>query len=380
VPDLVLIDQPAGPRFLVAVRSVLDAGNAFAPIDARLPAAERAAVLEVLRPTAVIADDGVQRPLTGGRPVEPGDAFVLTTSGSTGMPKAVVHTIDSMRASAVATSNALGIDPDADRWLACLPLAHIGGLSVLLRSICTGTPVTVLPGFDADRVTREAKTGGATRVSLVTKALRMVDPALFRTVLLGGASPPADRPSNCIATYGMTETGSGVVYERRALDGVELRVDGDGGIWVRGPMLLRSYRTHADDIDPKTSDGWFATGDAGGFHDDGSLFVTGRIGDVIVSGGEKIWPERADAALLAHPAVADVAVVGRPDPDWGMILVAHVVPSNTQQPPQLDDLRDFVKRTLPAWYAPKALRFHEALPRTALGKIRRAELRDSLED
>ncbi len=376
MPDLVLIDQPAGPAYLDAIKTVLDAGDAFAPVDQRLPAPERGAVIRALRPTAVIGLDGVRHPLSGGRPVDPGDAFVMTTSGTTGAPKAVVHTVRSMQASAWATTRALGIDPADDRWLACLPVAHIGGLSVLLRSLCTDTPVTVLPGFDAERVMQEARNGNATRVSLVTKALRSIDPSVFRTVLLGGAAPPADRPANCIATYGMTETGSGVVYERRALDCVELRVDQAGGIWVRGPMLLRAYRMHAEDIDPKTADGWFATGDAGGFNPDGSLFVSGRVGDVIVSGGEKIWPERVEPLLANHPLVGEVAVAGRPDRDWGSVLVAHVVPTDHVHPPSLEELREFVKRSLPPWYAPKALQLHATLPRTGSGKVRRAELGD----
>ncbi len=372
--ELVLIDQPAGPRYLDAIKSVLDSGDAFAPIDPRLPALEREAVLAVLRPTAVIGPDDVRTPLRGGRPTEAGDAFVMTTSGTTGEPKAVVHTVASMHASALATTNALEIDPSNDRWLACLPVAHIGGLSVLLRSLCTATPVTVLPGFDAERVMHEALHGGATRVSLVTKALRLIDPAAFRTVLLGGAAPPADRAANCIATYGMTETGSGVVYERRALDSVELRVDEGGAIWVRGPMLLRAYRMHAHDTDPKTADGWFLTGDAGGLNADGSLFVSGRVGEVIVSGGEKIWPERVEPVLLSHPKVAEVAIAGRADPDWGAIVVAHIVPSDMFDPPSLHELRDLVKESLPVWYAPKAMELHATLPRTGSGKVRRSEL------
>ncbi len=376
MPDLVLIDQPAGPEYLDVIKQVLDVGDAFAPIDARLPPAERQAVLRVLRPTAVVGSDGIRVALSGGRQVEPGDAFVMTTSGTTGEPKAVVHTVESMQASAFATTKELAIDPARDRWLACLPVAHIGGLSVLLRSLCTGTAVTVLPGFDADQVMHEARHGGVTRVSLVTKALRTVDPAAFRTVLLGGAAPPADRPPNCIATYGMTETGSGIVYERSALAGVELRIDESGAIWVRGPMLLRAYRMHADDIDPKTADGWFPTGDAGGFNPDGSLFVSGRVGDVIVSGGEKVWPERLDPVLLGHPKVAEAAVAGRTDPDWGAVVVAHVVPTDQADPPSLEEIRLWVKESLPAWYAPKALQLHSTLPRTGSGKVRRGELGD----
>ncbi len=374
--ELVAIEVPAGPEFVDCIRRIWDAGDAFAPIDPRLPNAERSAVLRSLRPSAIVSGDGERHPIADGRPVEPGDAFVIATSGTTGLPKGVVHTHTSMLASAHATSAALNIDPATDHWLGCLPIAHIGGLSVILRALATETKLTVHNGFDAAAVTTAATDSGVTRVSLVTRALQQIDPALFKTVLLGGAAPPADRPANCIATYGMTETGSGVVYERLPLANVELKIDDDEQIWIKGPMLLRAYRMHTEDIDPKTADGWFATGDVGGLRNDGSLFVTGRVGDVIVTGGEKVWPVRVEPLLATHPKVAEVAILGRQDEQWGHIVVAHVVPTDVTDPPTLDELRDHVKAHLPVWYAPKALQLHTAFPKTALGKVRRTELGD----
>jgi o-succinylbenzoate---CoA ligase len=376
VNQLVALDLPAGPEFVDHVKRIWDAGDAFTPMDPRLPKAERAAVFAALRPTAIVGADGLRSSLERGRPVEPGDAFVIATSGTTGFPKGVVHTHQSMRASAVATSAAINIDPAVDHWLACLPLAHIGGLSVVLRALCTETALTVHDGFDALAVTQAAREFGVTRVSLVTKALRQIDPAMFTTVLLGGAAPPADRPANCIATYGMTETGSGVVYERKPLDGVSLKIDEDGQIHIAGPMLLRAYRMYADDIDPKSSDGWFPTGDIGGFNADESLYVSGRVGDVIVTGGEKVWPSRVEPLLAQHPLVAEVVIAGRLDNEWGHVVVAHVVPSDPLNPPSLEALREVVKAKLPTWYAPKVLVVHSWFPKTALGKVRRAELRD----
>ena len=144
-------------------------------------------------------------------------------------------------------------------------------------------------------------------MSLVPTALRRVDPAVFRCIVLGGSAPPRDLPANVVTTYGMTETGSGVVYDGRPLDGVDVRVDGDGEIWLRGPMLLRAYR---DGTDPLV-DGWLPTGDLGGWLTDGRLHVEGRAGDLIVTGGENVWPEPIEALLRDVPGVGDVAVVRR---------------------------------------------------------------------
>ena len=134
-----------------------------------------------------------------------------------------------------------------DHWLACLPLSHVGGLAVVTRALSTGTRLTVLPGFDPAAV----QSSEATLVSLVATALRRIDPARFRLIVLGGAAVPDDLPGNVVTTYGMTETGSGIVYDGVPLDGVEVRVADDGEIHVRGPMLLRAYRRADADVDPR---------------------------------------------------------------------------------------------------------------------------------
>jgi O-succinylbenzoic acid--CoA ligase len=206
--------------------------------------------------------------------------------------------------------------------------------------------------------------------SLVPTTLARIDPSLFGTILVGGQAPPDDRPPNVVATYGMTETGSGVVYDGAPLTGVELRVDVDGQIHIRAPMLLRAYR---DGSDPKDADGWFPTGDLGTL-DHGRLEVHGRASDLIISGGENVWPLAVERALLTHPEVTDVAVVGRPDPVWGQRVVAVIVPRETGDPPSLDELRDHARTTLPAYAAPAALELVEAIPRTTSGKVRRGAL------
>jgi O-succinylbenzoic acid--CoA ligase len=348
--SLVALDLPGGPDFVDALRRAWDQGDAAFPVDQRLPDVAKAALLEAM---------GV------GRAVEPGDALVVATSGSTGVARGVVLTHDAVAASARATSERLGVT-SADHWLACLPLAHVGGLSVVTRALVTGTRLTVLPGFEPEAV----MAAGATLVSLVATALRRIDAAAFRTVVLGGAAPPAELPPNVVTTYGMTETGSGVVYDGRPLDGVDVRISDDGEILLRGPMLLRCYR---DGTDPRV-DGWFPTGDLGRWLDDGRLHVDGRAGDLIITGGENVWPEPVEAALRRHTDVVDVAVTGEPDDEWGQVVVAVVVPA-AGAVPTLDELRAVVKEQLPAYCAPRRLVFTDAIPRTALGKIRRAELR-----
>ncbi len=375
--QLVVLALEGGPSFVDAMQRVWANGDAAFPLDLRLPAQEAKRVLASVAPSAIIESDGEQRRLDGGKPVEPGDALVIATSGTTGEPKGVVHTHDGLLASALATSSALDVDPQHDQWLACLPLAHVGGLSVITRALLTDTPLVVHPRFDAE-ATIEAARNDCTLVSLVTRALSQVDAELFRTVVIGGAAPPADRPVNVIATYGMTETGSGIVYDRHPLNGVEIKIDEADEIWLRGPMLLRTYRGPLDqaDIDPKTADGWFATGDLGRFRQDsrfqhdGQLQVFGRRGDVIVTGGEKVWPARVEPLLNRQPGIAEAMLVGRPHPEWGHEVVAVVV-AEPSQVPSLTQLRSVVKAELPAWYAPQSIQIVDRLPRTASGKIKR---------
>jgi o-succinylbenzoate---CoA ligase len=152
------------------------------------------------------------------------------------------------------------------------------------------------------------------------------------------------------------------------LDGVELRIAA-GEVHIRCPMLFRGYRDGTlPPVDGPLVDGWFATGDAGHLDADGRLVVEGRIGELIITGGENVWPQAVEAVLAEHPAVRDVAVAGRPDPEWGEVVVAYVV-SGDAPPPSLDELRDLVKASMPAYNAPRALVLVDEVPRTALGKI-----------
>jgi O-succinylbenzoic acid--CoA ligase len=356
VRRVVPLRLPGGPAFVEALQRAWDDGDAVLPVDTRLP------------------QPAVDRLLASMRidePVEDGDALVVATSGTSGEPKGVVLTHDAITASAIATSARLDVDPQRDRWLACLPLAHVGGLSVVTRALITGTPVVVHDGFDATAVQRAADDDGITLVSLVGTALRRIDVSQFRVVVLGGSAPPDELPPNAVTTYGMTESASGVVYDGEPLDGVQVRVEPSGEILLRGAMLLRAYR---DGTDPKDHEGWLATGDLGEIDRDGRLRVFGRNGDLIITGGENVWPEPVEAILAAHPGVADVAVTGRSDEEWGQRVVAIVVPTDRTRPPSLDALRAVVREQIGRWAAPHDMELVDAIPRTALGKVRRRDL------
>ena len=372
-----------------ALRAIWDTGDAVAPLDPRLPAAARQTMLEALRPTRIVGSDGQQHALGDGIPVREGDALVVATSGTSGQPKGVVLTHDAVAASAEATTERLGVDPTRHSWLACLPLAHVGGLAVVTRALVTGTALVVMPAFEAEAVEAAGRSGRVTHVSLVSTASRRVDPSAFTCVLLGGSKAPEALPANVVATYGMTETGSGVVYDGRPLEGVEVALrhgDGsfsgdergastpEGEILVRAPMLFRCYRDGSDGrlAGPDGSVSWFATGDAGHWDGNGRLVVSGRIDDVITTGAEKVWPDVVERVLSEHPDVAEVAVWKRADPEWGERVVAWIVPAGDA--PSLDDLRRLVAETIAPWAAPKELVIVDNLPRTSSGKVRRRAL------
>ncbi len=397
MPELVAIDLPGGAGFVDALRAIWDTGDAAAPIDPRLPRTAREALLGALRPTKVIGADGELRSLSSGLRVEEGDALVLATSGSSGQPKGVVLTHEALLASARATSERLGINPRSHHWLACLPLAHVGGVSVVTRAVLTDTPLTVLPTFEADRVEQIGRSGEATHVSLVATALQRIDARVFTGIVLGGSRPPTVIPPNAVVTYGMTETGSGVLYDGIPLDDVEVAIshfdtqdddtdspaaqassgsDDTGEILLRAPMLMRCYRDGdaARVMGPDGTATWFATGDAGSVGDDGCLQVIGRLADVIVTGGEKVWPDAVERALASHPGIREIAIWKRPDPEWGERVVAWVVPNDPAAPPRLEQLKELAASTIAPWSAPKELVIVNELPRTPLGKVLRRSL------
>lgn len=365
VNELVCLDMPNGQALVDRLSRAWDNDDAVFALDQRLPAPARQQILDIVQPTIMATLGGDET--VSGRLVDAGDAVVVATSGTTGTQKAAVLTMAAVEASARATSARLKVSLK-DQWLACLPPSHVGGLSVITRSLIMGTSLVAVPSFTKEAY-EDAATNGATLVSLVATALQRVDASLYRTIVLGGARAPKDLPDNCITTYGMTETGSGIVYNGTALPGVEIEIR-DSIVYVRAPMLLRAYR---DDTYPLDNDGWFRTGDRGALSSDGVLTVEGREGDLIISGGENIWPESVEETLLTHESVAEVCVAGVPDPEWGMAVHAWVVVQDSTSI-TMEELRNHVKLVMPAHCAPRNVHVVSTIPRTSLGKPQRALL------
>ena len=332
---------------------------------------------------------------------------IIYTSGTTGRPKGVMLTVGNFWWSAVGSALNLGTHAD-DRWLACLPLFHVGGLSIVLRSAIYGIATVVHDGFDVDAVNAAIDDGRVTVVSVVAVMLqRMLDarhdrpcPPTLRCVLLGGGPAPRPLLERCAAlqvpvvqTYGLTETCSQVATlapedaQRRvgaagkALYPNELRIatpsdseardDNAGEILVRGPIVMAGYAGRPDATARAIVDGWLHTGDVGRLDADGYLYVLDRRDDLIVSGGENVYPAEVEAVLLSHPLVAEAGVVGVADETWGQHVVAVVrLGDSTAAGLDLAALQALCRSR-------REIRVvTEPLPRTASGKLRRAALRD----
>jgi o-succinylbenzoate---CoA ligase len=344
---VVPIDLPPGLAFAIRLHACLLAGAPAMPVDQRLGERERAA-------------------LPAGEP-GPGVALIVHTSGTTGAPRPVHLTRENILANALGSAVVLGLDP-AERWLCPLPLSHVGGLMVLLRSAIYATTAVIGPA-DRDDVTL---------ASLVpTMLARLLDTNAtpgprFRAVLLGGA--PADRALLTRArdagwpvapTYGLTQACSQVTVGEVgdvetcgcALPGVAVALAPDGEILVTGPTVAGG--------------GTLRTGDLGRLDDRGRLIVTGRKVDTIVSGGENVAPAEVEAVLREHPAVADAGVFARSHPDWGEAVAARVV---LRAAATEIELREWAGQRLAGFKVPKTIEVADALPRTASGKLLRREL------
>jgi o-succinylbenzoate---CoA ligase len=386
--DRVATTLPPSVAFAELLHALPLLGASLVPLNTRLTADERrwqlgdsAARLCVEEPL-----DGEEAEVELRGEVDPdSEHSVIYTSGTTGRPMAVSLTHRNHSASAVASAWNLGVHPN-DRWLGVLPLFHVGGLAVLLRSALYGTTAVLHDSFDVERVKAAFEDGEVTLASLVPTMLRrLVDAGLgeapaLRAVLLGGGPVPrdllewsAEHGFPALQTYGMTQTSSQIatltaaeaVTKRgsagRPLLGVELSISDEGEILVRGPMVSPGA------LDART--GWLHTGDRGRLDADGHLWVEGRLKDVIVSGGENVACAEVERVLEEHPAVVEAAVVGLPDPEWGEVVTAFVVVNG-----DAGDLIAHCRERLAGYKVPRALHTVDVLPRNAAGKLLRREL------
>jgi O-succinylbenzoic acid--CoA ligase len=305
--------------------------------------------------------------------------LVIETSGSTGTPKRVLLSRDAMRASALATQQRLG---GPGRWLLNLPPTYVAGVQVLYRSVVAGTePIAFQGSFAATR----HLVHGPAYVSLVpTQLVRLLaDPdeaaALedFETVLVGGGPLRAEvreraevQGIRIVQTYGMSETCGGCVYDGRPLAGVEVHIDADEQVLLRGPVLFDGYEGEPERTAAVFRDGWFVTNDVGHWTPEGHLAIDGRVDDVVISGGVKVPGPAVARALLHHPLVNEVEVVGVPDDEWGERVVAVATVSGLVD---LDELRDLVE---PRSWAPRQLVVVDALPLLPNGKVDRVTLEE----
>jgi O-succinylbenzoic acid--CoA ligase len=336
-------------------------------------------------PTAVV--EAALRALQPEEPLEDDADLVVATSGSTGGARAVLLSAGAVLSSAHAVLDRLG-GPGC--WVLALPLSAVAGLQVYCRSLLAGAPPVVLAPHESLTDALSRLPGGTRRyTSLVPTQLRRFLAAepdallAFDAILVGGAATdPAlltqarDLGVPVVTTYGMTETAGGCVYDGRPLDGVGVRVT-DDGVELSGPTLASGYRLDAPATAAAFTGGWFRTRDAGSLSDDGLLTVTGRLDDVLITGGANVAPSAVEAVLRDHPDVEDAVVFGRPDDEWGQRVVAAVVPTPGHRP-DLADLRPWVADRLGAPAAPKELHLLVQLPLLHTGKPDRRAVADAV--
>jgi len=335
---------------------------------------------------------------------------ILYTSGTTGQPKGAIITYGMQWWNAIGSALNLGHSP-SDRWLACLPLFHIGGLSILMRCVIYGASVIVHKKFDPDIVNQAICEDKITIISVVAVMLQRMlydleskatsYPSTLRCVLLGGGPAPYPLLEECVRrnipvvqTYGLTEACSQAVTlspadtirkigsAGRPLLPVQLRILHDdkpalpgehGEIFLKGPTITPGYIDSPKATAQAFHDGWFATGDIGYLDNDGYLYVLDRRSDLIISGGENIYPAEIESVLQSHPAVNEAGVCGQADPQWGQVPIAFVTLKSSSSA-SVEELLNYAAQHLARYKQPRAIYITSQLPRTSSGKLVRREL------
>ena len=325
-------------------------------------------------------------------------AVIMNTSATTGQFKSVPLRWGQIRAHVQASKEVLG-KTEQDNWLMVLPIFHVSGLSILLRSLYNGTAVTILPKYDEAQVLKLIESENINMMSLVPTILTQLEPSIthhkLRVILLGGEFIPMALIDACekkslpiYKTYGMTETFSQSVtfsvldypHKRdsvgKPLPGMQVRIDkpdadGVGEIHLTGPMVMTGY------IDKKPIDGDLNTDDIGYVDEDGFVYILNRRKDLIISGGENIYPKELEDLVCTLPSVKECAVVPVPDPKWGQVPALFVA-FHDGESMTADEIVSFMMKSLAKYKVPKYVKILPALPRNGTGKIVRNELR--LED
>lgn len=331
---------------------------------------------------------------------------IVYTSGTTGNPKGVVHTYGNHWWSAIGSVLNLGLT-EQDKWLAVLPLFHVSGFSICMRSVLYGIPIFLMEKFDAEAVNEAIISKGVTIISVVTVMLqRLYDelgeksyPKSFRCMLIGGGPVPRPLLEKAAAknipvfqSYGLTETSSQIVTlsptealkklgsAGKPLFPGQLHIhnpdeQGVGEIFVKGPMVTKGYFKNPEANNKSFTNGWLATGDLGYVDEDGFLYVVDRRTDLIISGGENIYPSEIESVLSGYQGVKEVGVVGKKDPTWGEVPVAFIVKDERIEK---DELIQFAKEHLASYKVPKEIYFLDHLPRTASNKLMRNVLKEQI--
>lgn len=324
-------------------------------------------------------------------------AAIMNTSATTGQYKSVPLRWGQIKAHVQASQEVLGRS-EQDNWLMVLPLFHVSGLSILMRSLYNGTAMTIMESYDEEQVLQYIHDGRINMMSLVPTILKNLEPRIthhqLRVILLGGEFIPRPLVDACVAkqlpiykTYGMTETFSqsvtmpvlsnlnkldsvGKPLPRMTVHIVNPDVDGVGEIHLNGPMVMRGY------INREPIHGDFNTDDMGYVDEDGFLYILNRRTDLIISGGENIYPKEIEDTVYAMQGVKECAVIPVADTKWGQVPALFVA---------FDDIdalgadlkmivRDYISSKLAKYKVPKYITIMDALPRNGTGKIMRKSL------